>query len=445
MLNDQKKSNEEFGSGGRSSRFILIICSLLYMVNYMDRQVLSVVLEPMKVDLGLTDIQAGLLQTVFFLSMAVLAFPISFFVDRWSRRKIVAMMAIIWSAATYATGLGKSFIGVLLPRVLVGSGEAGFSAGGTAWITAAYPSESRGKVLGIFNVAIPVGAAIGVVLGGYLSTNYGGWRTPFFVFAVPGVALGIIAFFLRDYKTIKQPHQAATSVRNVLADTLELWRTPTLKWLYLGLGMRNIMAFSFLSWMPALFMRSLKISEAKAGMITGVMGLCAIIGVLLGGWLADMAKKRGGGGRVLVPALGDAIGAPLSFLGVLMLWQSGSATALDNPFVAASLIILTVNGIASVVGTAAFGAITQDVVHPRLKGVAWGMAVFCVYMLGGAWGPVLVGAISDNFGGGAAGIQIALMITTLGGILGAVCFWLSSRHYATDCEKVANFKIEAEK
>ena len=119
----------------------------------------------MKADLGLTDAQAGMLQTIFFLSMAILAFPISFLIDRWSRRKTVAIMAMVWSAATYITGLGKSFLGVLLPRVLVGTGEAGFSAGGTAWITAAYPPESRGKALGVFNVAIPFGAALGVMLG----------------------------------------------------------------------------------------------------------------------------------------------------------------------------------------------------------------------------------------------------------------------------------------
>ena len=103
---DQNK----FGSGGRSARIILIVCSLLYMVNYMDRQVLSVVLEPMKADLGLTDSQAGVLQTVFFLSMALMALPISFFVDRWSRRKTVAIMAVAWSAATYVTGMGRSFM-----------------------------------------------------------------------------------------------------------------------------------------------------------------------------------------------------------------------------------------------------------------------------------------------------------------------------------------------
>ena len=140
---------KDYKTGGWRAHYILIICSLLYMVNYMDRQVLSAVLEPMKIDLGLSDTQAGSLHTVFLLSMAFFSVPVAYLVDRWSRRKAVALMAIFWSVFTYVTGLGRSFIGVLIPRVLVGVGESGFSSGGTAMLTAVYPPESRGRVMGV--------------------------------------------------------------------------------------------------------------------------------------------------------------------------------------------------------------------------------------------------------------------------------------------------------
>ncbi|HPV48884.1 MAG TPA: MFS transporter [Smithellaceae bacterium] len=445
MSDNQEKNDRSFGSGGRHARIILIVCTLLYMVNYMDRQVLSVVLEPMKADLGLTDAQAGMLQTIFFLSMAVLAFPISFSIDRWSRRKSVAVMAIIWSAATYLTGLGKSFLGVLFPRIFVGVGEAGFSAGGTAWVTAAYPPESRGKALGVFNVAIPIGAALGVVLGGYLSANFGGWRTPFFVFAIPGVVLGIIAFFLPDYRTMKGENTKGASKRSVVADTLELWRIPSLKWVFVGYGLRNIMSFSILVWSPALLMRTMKISESKAGAILGVMGLVAILGALIGGVLADAWKKRGGGGRVMVAGVADTLSAMLGVGALIILGIAGEGASFGNPLVIASLILLTAYFISSVVGTPATGAVTQDVVEPRLKGISWGMTMFCMYMLGGAWGPVLTGALSDRLGGGANGLRMALIFAAATGVLGAFCFWRSSRHYAADCAKVAHCTIEAEK
>lgn len=429
----REKDIKDFGSGGRSAQTILIICALLYMINYMDRQVLSVVLEPMKADLGLTDTQAGTLQTIFFLSMSLLAFPISFLIDRWSRRKAVSIMAIVWSAATYMTGLGKSFFPVLFARIFVGTGEAGFSSGGTAWITAAYPAKSRGKALGVFNVAIPVGSTLGVILGGYLSAHYGGWRTPFFVFAIPGIVLGIITFFLPDYQTIKSSEESGTSVQGVVSDTLTLWRTPTLRWLFIGFGMHCVMAFSVLAWVPAVLMRSLGISESEAGLMMGIIGIFAIVGTLSGGWLTDAWQKRNNRGRMLLPAIADALAAILGITGLLLLRAfGGGEVSLSNFYLLACAIAGILYGIFSVMGTPALGAVTQDVVHPRLKGISWGMAMFSMYMLGGAWGPLLVGTLSDVLGGDAHALQMALLIATTTGFLGGICFFIGARHYPED-------------
>ena len=238
----------------------------------------------------------------------------------------------------------------MIPRAFVGSGEAGFSAGGTAWITAAYPPESRGKALGVFNVALPVGAALGVILGGYLSAHHGGWRTPFYVFAVPGVLLGIIAFFLPDYQTIKSPDQSSASVKGVLGDAAELWRIPSLRWLFIGYGIHNVMAFSVLSWGPAVLMRTMAISESKAGMIFGIIGMFAIVGALLGGWMADAVQKRNNKGRMLLPALADAVSAILSISALLFIRAYDGEATFGNPFLAASAVIGVTYGICCVLG-----------------------------------------------------------------------------------------------
>ena len=195
MNNPAPPPKTEYRTSRFQARMILTVCTLLYMVNYMDRQIMAVVLEPMKLELGLSDTQAGLIQTIFFLSMALFALPTSFFVDRWSRRKSLGLMALIWSAATYLTGLGRGFWGLMLPRAVVGIGKSGFASAGTALITAAHGEGSRGKVMGVFNMAIPLGAALGMVLGGYISVKTGNWRSPFFIFAVPGLVLGLAAFF----------------------------------------------------------------------------------------------------------------------------------------------------------------------------------------------------------------------------------------------------------
>ena len=303
-----KKDVKEYKIGGWSARYILIICSLLYMVNYMDRQVLSAVLEPMKLDLGLTDTQAGSLQTAFLLSIALFSVPVSFLIDRWSRRKAIALMAVFWSIFTYVTGLGRSFLGVLLPRAMVGVGEAGFSAGGTAMITAAYPPESRGRAMGVFNLVIPLGAALGVMLGGAISAKYGSWRAPFYVFAVPGIILGILAYFMRDYKTIEHLDDKGKR-KGLLSSAFSLFKIPTLKWMYIGFGIRNIMNFSVLVWLSAYLMRSHNIAVDKAGMLSGMVMMMAILGAILGGVLSDLWQRKNRRARMLLPVIGDILAA----------------------------------------------------------------------------------------------------------------------------------------
>ena len=340
-------------------------------------------------------------------------------------------MAVIWSVFTFVTGLGKSFAGVFAPRVMVGVGEAGFSAGGTAMITAAYPAESRGRAMGIFNIFVPLGAALGYIMGGYLSTHYGGWRTPFYVFAVPGVILGIAALFLKDYKTVSRA-DAGVGARGFLASAVSLFKIPTLKWLYIGHAMHNIMAVSILVWLPTFLMRTHNVTEAKAGMTVGVISLMAIIGSPLGGFLADFWQKTNPRGRMLVPVIGDLIAAAL-LVPALMMDASGPG-----------LIMMFAFGIFLMLGLPSIHTITQDVVTPGMKGISWGMIILIIYLLGGGWAPWIIGLISDSLGGGAYGVKTALFIAPAAGILAGVFFFFGSRHYAADVEKVKHEIIEEE-
>ncbi|MBN2033570.1 MAG: MFS transporter [Deltaproteobacteria bacterium] len=431
MNNVRPAQSEEFKVSGFQKSSVLVICFLLYMINFMDRQVLSAVLEPMKMDLKLTDTQAGILQTVFFLSMALLGIPASYLVDRWSRRKTMSLIAIIWSAFTYVTGLGRSFVGVLLPRILVGAGEAGYPAAGTAMLGAVFPREARSRVLGIFNASIPLGAAMGALLGGYLSTHHGGWRTPFFIFAIPGIILGILAFFLKDYKTVAMSY-AHGKRTGFLSAVAQLFRISTLRWVYIGYAMHQAMTFSFAAWGPAFIMRAQGVTEAKAGMIAGVAALTGIIGAPLGGVIADLWQKKNNRGRMLTPILASFVTAVLLFLALIL--------DLKGP----GFALIVIFGLFAVMGIPAINSISQDVVSPGLKGVAWGMGGFVMMICGGAWSPWAVGVISDGLGGGAWGLKAAMMILCLFGLVACVCFWRGSRHYPTDMEKVRKFVLEAE-
>jgi len=428
MLENEK----EFRQGGASAHFTLIICSLLYMVNYMDRQVLSVVLEPMKLDLGLTDTQAGAIQTIFLMSMALFAFPIAFLMDRWSRRKSLGIMAIIWSSFTCITGLGRNFITVIIPRTVVGVGEAAFAAAGTALIGAAYPRRFRSRVMGVFNMSIPVGAALGVLLGGYLSVNYGGWRTPFYVFAVPGILLGIIAFFLKDYRTVVT-EESGGGTTDFFRSAVKLFKIPTLRWMYLGQAMHNVIVFSALTWIPAFIMRSRGVTEAKAGVITAAIGGMAVVGAPLGGFLADLWYKKNRKGRMLLPVIADFLAA-VCFIGSILLNIEGFGLVLGILF-----------GILMVMGVPSFSAVSQDVVTPDLKVMVWGLSVFCQYVLGGGWGPLMVGYISERLGGSAHDLMIALIIAACSGFLASIFLFMSAQHYPSDMDRVKGVTLLAEK
>jgi MFS family permease len=197
------------------------------------------------------------------------------------------------------------------------------------------------------------------------------------------------------------------------------------------------MAFSILAWMPATLMRSLEITESQAGLVMGIIGLTAIAGALWGGWLADWWHKRNRRGRMLLAAVAEPSSAVLAIVALLLLKMNEGPASLTNPFLVVASAAGVLYGIINIIGIPALGAVTQDVVHPRLKGASWGMAMFSMYMLGGAWGPLLVGALSDWWGGNAAALQAALIVTSSAGFLAGLCFWNSSRYYFKDAAKAA--------
>ena len=168
----------------------------------------------------------------------------------------------------WVTGAVGGFVSLLFARFGVGAGEAGFAPGGTALISASYSEEKRGAKLGIFNMFVTLGVIIGVIAGGYLSANFGGWRTPFYIFGIPGIVLGILAFFMQDY-SLKKADGTDVAHESFLANLKQLLKIPTLRWLYVALGMYGVVQISVGTWFPALLMRAYDIKEDKAGLIMG--------------------------------------------------------------------------------------------------------------------------------------------------------------------------------
>jgi MFS family permease len=425
----QQGDQKQYHTGGWNAHFIMIVCTLLFIVNYMDRQVFSAVLQPMKVDLGLTDAQCGLASTVFLLSMPIFSIFIAYLVDRWSRKKALGIMALFWSAFTFVTGLAPNFIGLLIPRALVGVGEAGFVPAGNALISASYPPEKRGRAMGIFNMAIPIGAAIGVMVGGIVAAKYG-WRTPFFFFAIPGVILGILAFFMKDYKTTDTAGIGGTN-RNLGTAMAAVLKLKTVRWLYPALGLTVFMSATFLIWTPALIMRLLNYDAGQAGTLAGFFGLVAIIGMPLGGFLADRWHKKDPKGRMYLAAVANIVGAALIAGAVLLKLNT------------IGIILGFLYGIAVSVSIPAFATVYLDIVPVAHRGMSTSLGLVAQYVLGGAWGPYVIGAISDAWGGGGTGLSSALLICCVVGVIGAVCYIMGAKDYASDAEKVKHEAVIA--
>ncbi len=426
----EQSKNTEFRVSKFSAWYILIICTLLYIINYADRQVFTICTEFIKKDLNLSDTQIGIIQTLFFASIAVFSFPAAYLVDRWSRRKTISIMAICWSALTFATGLANNFVGILTPRSLVGVGEAGFTSAGTPLIAAAFPKKLRGMAMGVFNSAIIIGSAAGVIMGGFIAQNYG-WRMVFFIFGIPGIILGICALFMKDYKTVRGVNETGQKI-SFFNSAVSLFSIPTLKWLYIGFAMQMIMAVAAMTWLPAFVMRSQGLDGKQAGMLVGGLSLLGIFGALFGGIISDMWQKKNDRGRMLTAAT--------SMLLMAIFYALALYYDIRGPL---GLTFAVIYSVLSLVGMPCLSAASQDVSPPSLKGVSWGMATFFCYTFGGAWAPLVVGAISDGLGGGAYGIKIGLLASAIPGLVAALFYWLSSRHYAADMKKVEKYIVEA--
>ena len=417
----------KFQVGGLKATYVLTICSLLYAFNYADRYVMAVVLQPMKIELGLTDLQMGIINAAFNFGAVICLLPIAHFVDTWSRRKMIGLMAIGWSMFTLFTGMAGGYIQLILARLGVGMGESGFIAGGTALVSASYAPEKRARKLAIFSTFVTVGVLSAYIGGGYVSAKFG-WRVPFYFFGIPGVILGVLAFFMQDYSTAKADGSAVAH-ESVWKNLAYIFKIPSLVNIYIGALIFNLLLYAALTWIPALLMRAYGLKEDKAGMIMAVAATLPLIGYSVGGWWADKWHQKRSGGRMLVSAVCMAF-VSISFL--LML--SVTWDLFNKPLMIFSMIMFVVFGFTPSMVLPGYLATSQDVVKVSVKGLASGMA-FLFATVGGLLGTIAVGALSDAFGGGYKGLSYALYVAALFGIPAAFFFWKSAGHVEEDMKK----------
>jgi MFS family permease len=418
----------------RYTNYMFSLLFLLYMFDYIDRMVITSLFPFLRADWNLTDTQCGMLVSAVYWSIVLLTFPISILVDRWSRRKTIGFMALIWSIATAICALTKSFSQLFTTRTIIGVGEAGYAPGGTAMISGLYPEEKRSWMMGLWSASIPLGSAMGVALGGIVAANWG-WRHAFGLVALPGFIVAILFFFVKDYKTVgllknsqvKDRKQKQKMVRMTVNDIFkELLNKPSLIFTYFGITAVVFTSTSLLTWLPTYFHRVQNMPEGQAGLKSGSIMLLAIIGAPLGGFITDRWRKKRINARLLFPTITTLISAVILFFALTMFRDK------------IQYILLLALGFFITAFISAAAAVTQDVVHAGLRAISYAIAVVVQNLLGASLGPVTMGAISD-----ASNIQTALSILPISLLIASIMFFAGSFFYEKDLSKVEKVTMEA--
>ncbi len=411
-----------FTRGGRTAWMVLIVLTLLNLLNYMDRTVMAVAMESIKADLGFTDTQLGWLQSIFYLSVGLLTLPAGILIDKWSRKKAVSIMAIVWSSATVATGMASGFITLLVSRFGCGSGEAGFQPGGTSWVSVVFPKKERAKANGILLMGGVLGSIIGMVVGGYLITKTGSWRPVFLIFGIPGIVLGLLTLFLPDVGARDE-----SGLKSIFRDLLDLFKVKSFFYIALSQGFYMVVAMTTMAWTVALMMRAYSLNEAKAGMIQGLISIPVIIMPIVGGIIADRMQSRWRHGRPLFTGISSLMGIityaiMFTSAGLVPLWLY--------------CVILLVSSAMFAAPVALFQVINMDVIPLAKRGTAAAMLALISFLVFSWWGSMLVGTVSDSLGGGVFGLKIALLCLCPIGLFSSVTAFLCCRTYPEDSEAV---------
>jgi MFS family permease len=299
---------------------------MIYLIDNADRFAISAVLPAIQKEFTLSDAQLGLMSGSLFLGLAILAVPCGLAVDRFSRKYMITAMTLVWSVATWSTGLAKSFGGLIMARVFVGAGEAGYNPAGFALIAAWYPQHMRGTMVGLFQMAQPLGVGLGIMLAGHLASEFG-WRAVFGVLALPGVVLALVMLFAPDYKTKQVNASGKREVRPGLVEALRyIAGNRTLQMIYLAQLPITLYITTCAIWGPMFFIRQYGLSMASAASAVGMITIIAGVGALCGGWLSDRVSRGHPRSRITICLLYLAV--PLAIHSVAII---GSMRGLSWP------------------------------------------------------------------------------------------------------------------
>jgi len=317
---------------------------------------------------------------------------------------------------------------LLIFRALTGLGEAAYASAAVVMITKVFPREHRAKHIGIYNAAAPLGAGLGMFLGGYIGMLYG-WRHAFGLVAAPGLILAILFWFINDYRTIplektEDDKGLSGTIKETLKTIIELLKIKTLWYMYIAYALIIGVNTSILDWVPSYFVRFLHYNPKQAGTIAGAIAAMVLVGAPLGGYIADKWVKRNKNAKLIVAS-------STTFLSSIALLV---ALFISDETIA--LVFFFLFGLLTVMYLAPATTIIQEVVKPGVRAVAFGFNVMFMNLIGAFLTPILVGKISDIMG-----LKFALMLLPIFGVIATILFILSKKQYFRNLKKASNISI----
>jgi len=410
------------------AHYVLGVLFVVYVMNFVDRQVLSVLVGPIQRDLGVSDTAMGLLGGLAFAAFYTLAgIPIARWADRGSRTRVLTFSLSLWSALTAASGLAQSYAALALARIGVGIGEAGGTPPSHSLLSDYFPPRRRATALALYGNGIYVGSGLGFMAGGALVAHFD-WRTAFFAVGLAGLPVALLlALTVREAPRGGLDAAPASGEAPGFLEALGfLFARRSFAWLALGACFQAISGYAILFWAAEFFARVHELGRDQIGLWLGLSvmgGGCA--GVTIGGWLSDRLAARDPRWSMRLPALVSVAGLPFA-AGFALAGDPAAALASFVPFYTISNMYV-----------GPLWSTTQNLARPEMRATASAVLLFLLNLVGLGLGPPAIGMLNDALfdARGAEAIRTSLFGVAMLGGLAAPFFWLSSRHLESELPK----------
>lgn len=411
-----------------TARRTLVVLLVIYAISHVDRQLVAILIEPIRRELGLTDTAAGLLYGfAFAVFFSFLGIPIARRADRANRSRIITLSLVLFSTMTALSALASAYWHLVLARIGVGIGEAGTSPASHSIIADLYPVERRGTAMAVFATGFHLGILLAFLVGGFLGQALG-WRAAFLIAGAAGLLIAWTATW-----AVKEPTRTNVSVSvdqtqgaTVAQALTALWKCASMRHVFAGATLATVAVHALLAWLPAFLIRSHGLSLSTTGallaLVAGVFGAC---GTLLGGSLADRLGARNPAWRLRCTVVAFAVAAPC--------WTIAIIT--KNGVVALPAFMLAGAVIAIYVGPSL--AVVQTLARSDMRALASSLLIFVTNLVGLGLGPLVVGLLSDALSGkyGADSLRMALLIAPPLFVWAAVHYEVAARALAADLHR----------